>query len=356
MDQDDEEATDTAAIIDISFIWQLNEDYFVLHGWFSWMNEDNERDSYTSLLVNSKDGALYDFGGDINNSRTFRYMNQEFRSDNQGNIYYFGTNGDDDLQKLSIGTGGEITKTKIMPDGQDPLSLEIDKEGNLMYCEKGEFRDGRFIPTTGGIIPVELDNQDLSYRGSWVGKNGKIHVAILPLENNENEDVFIYELGVVDGAIDFNEKGYAYNNSDMGFDQLFYTNELWRIEKDNSFIFIRKAEPGIVQVADGAMEYIKPIPLQGDIEMAAYSENYFFCASGTKLLRISLNDFSIDELLPANSYDIYEMTLGASDTLTVSALRFSDAKQVYFDLSPDGNISVIDESSGTKAVSLVRLN
>ena len=104
------------------------------------------------------------------------------------------------------------------------------------------------------------------------------------------------------------------------------------------------------------MEYIKPIPFTGDIEMAAYSENYFFCAKDTKLLRISLDDFSIDELLPANSFDIYNISLGASDTLTVSALRFSDAKKVYFDLSPDGKIQILDESSGTTAVSLVRLN
>jgi len=90
--------------------------------------------------------------------------------------------------------------------------------------------------------------------------------------------------------------------------------------------------------------------------MAAYSENYFFCAKDTKLLRISLDDFSIDELLPANSFDIYNISLGASDTLTVSALRFSDAKKVYFDLSPDGKIQILDESSGTTAVSLVRLN
>lgn len=340
--------------IRVDVIYDLNDDYLLLRGDFSvWDTIGNNQD-YTSLLVRKSDGAIFNFGNYIINSSNDPLC-PAFQTDGQGNAYFLLGNG---FYKLDITNPNKLVISEYSPPGQYIFFIGgladngglIDNNGNLIYCP--ESGNTRIKKADGGIIFPEKNGEQVSFLTYWKGNNGKIYGVLSEDQEYSINKIEISENAQVTELIRNNMIGLL-----DGFHRIFSA-----VRKSNSIVFIYGSATCIEFFENtNRLDKHEISELESvEMEKIVHSDTYFYftCSTsmGSLLYKVSLTDFSYEKILDGVDYEIYSISVSASDVIQFSGLRFSDGKKVFCEIDANGNLTTIDEEQNREGTVLFRLN
>lgn len=141
LDSEGEMTDPEKTFIDVAGIYPVNEDYIILNGTFSYkMNRHGDFENYTSLLVNLKDGSIYNFNGHVPYESSYYYGHEGFQKDSSGSLYYV---------NLNRAEGG-LSLYKLILDSEQIIQEE--------YINSNQFKGNYFIITPAGDCIFRSDN------------------------------------------------------------------------------------------------------------------------------------------------------------------------------------------------------
>ena len=343
---DGNEAENTTT--DIWAMYEVNKDYLAIQGA---LMVGESQVAYGTLLVRKKDGAIFNLGTPSEIFFNDLWGQVIFQSDGFGNAYYE-SGISSNVIKLTL-SDEEITKTDYLPQGQGGDIFAIDFNGNCIYSTDYV----RIRKSTGGIYECkEVSN-------FWIGSNGKIYYPSSIVTQGElySSSVSIINTIAVnnDSSISTDTVWVAPENEDPYFEGPSPIYD-FLIKRPNSTIAVNRYDGG------GGWEFFEdtntlkrfPLPYFGSNypTKIVVSPNYFYQTHGSKLYKISLEDYSYQLLLGEGQYEVYSMVVDANDLLQFSALRFSDGKKILAQIDSNGVFTILDEEQNKPATILQRLN
>jgi len=378
----------------VTAINRLTDDYILIDGVFQYLavsDSANPVDMYIqSLLLRESDGAIFDFGDQINWAVSSRYWNKYLYTDDEGCLYY--SSDRNNVMKLTTYPDGSVTRENILPYNQVFKYYFVDGAGNLYWApdEIGNTFDGLKVKIVdGGIINYDVFNSTEPISGPvpgedyvtevrdriWVSTDRKVHTlrqidsAIYNPGNNEWDHTecaywWITEVNIMDSNFEFEEvldmntiPEYLDWPLDWYTHRTHYSgDELIMIYDDPPTEFFMKISG--LDCKAGTFRYnILPLNLGEFVSgFVEESDDYIFIAVNSTILKISVQDFSYTSLLEENQYDIFAFSVSDDGIITFNALRYSDARIVLGEIDETGSITIIEEDLDTEVVSLMRLN
>lgn len=333
------ESGDDYSTLQIDRLFDVNEDFLAVTGWFYLLDLNGNERYLQSLLVRKEDGAIFDLN--------FNYwdLNGKFQTDADGNIYAgVFTQNVSHVYKIDIRDTDNLTRTDYLPTGQNSYDFFVDGEGNCLY----EYSGNPYSPQvrarkwTGGIAELQV----LSV---WIGANEKTYLL-----SSDNVDYFIqiFEVSSL-GEVKLDTVWSGSPNSinlNTGF---LYA----RIKKENSVIFTDGHTAWEFFENSKTVQKIE-LPVTEDNVQVIYSDDYFYILSGDLIYKISVDDYSYESLLfpGGDQFEVYSLAVSDDEIVQMSALRFSDGKKIIAEFNAEGVFSIVDEESDKVAVALQRLN
>lgn len=357
----DKEVSNSLASATVDYSVSINDDYMYMKGSFWFKNSQGSTVDYKHILVRKSDGAIFDMGAELSDDLT-RLGDKPVREDIYGNYYFSGSSYDNALCKLNISNPDNITRQSILPAGQNCKFFEIDGNGNCLY-KYGEGQgvtssNGtylyRMVKTTGGIEEIEVSGRD--NREAWVGANGVFYLITYTWSNG-----YVPQIHTVVNNNGKVEIKTVWDGNEESVGKFFRTQKQgsFLIKKKNSVVFVDTYFGGSASFEffeeSKTVSMVNLPPIEQSCKIV-YNEDYYYIATGNNLYRVDMDTNSYENLLNKNEYSVYEMAALANGVLEVSALRFSDGKNVLFNVLPDKSIRIVDEQRGIEAVSLARIN
>jgi hypothetical protein len=358
----------TQASIKVEEIFKMNDAYICLVGNFTvWDTLDNFQ-YYNTLLVRKDDGAIFDFGNEddsyselINAKFLTKHDENLFQTDQGGNLYYPNGNGSM-IYKLDISDPNSLIRTEYLPSGQKARYFAIDKDGNCIYHLYSD-ETLRVKKQDGGIFDINME--DVDFGDFWIGNSGEIYftshnywqendavgtILISKLDNSNGLDIVTVWQHISD---------YNYETKYMGvvnYDEYFF-----KIKKQNSIIFINAIFSANDRYHWEFFENnntVTPFELPNikNNPIIISSPQYYYIASGTDLLKISLENHAYQNLLTPGEYEVYSMTVSNDDIIQFSGMRFLDGKKIFGEINANGSLTILDEEKDKIGIVLQRLD
>ncbi len=328
-------------------------DFIVLDGEFiAWDTEGNYQDYY-NLLVRKSDGAIFELGnanfsGSYINFNPVLLQEVNFQSDEAGNLYYLSNQGK--IMKVDVSDPAELFMSEYLPTEQTTFYFVVDRDGNCVYKYGEAYRLRKGI---GGIF--DFQSAGFEAHEFWVGSNGEMYFTSY---DHDNEVPTI-------GKLDVDDNGEVLGNelwSPPAFEEHFGVqntnhNYYYRIVRQNSVIFIAFENGSHWEFSEDDNQVTDfELPDLSLATKVVHSDNYYYLADGTNLYKVSFADHSYSSLLTPGQYEVYSLSVGNDETLQISALRFSDGKNIIAEINAQGELAVIDEEQDKEATYLQRLN
>lgn len=344
----DPEITQTKILV--SDLVKVNQDYIILNGSFTVWDTLGNSVAYNTLLVNKTTGAIYDFENyDISQDNKDYFEVKNFQYDANKNIYYL--NNGLGITKLDISDPDKISRVQYLPTGQMAAYYVIDNDANCMYSNStvDVASTFRIKKHNGGIYEFSDKVQEF-----WKGINGSIYYVSY---NQTKEVPNIFKVTIdVNGNVTNNQVWEAPAFGTHSGVQNLRHNYYYRVPKENSVLFVAFANGSHFEFFENDNTVVKfELPPISD-EGIVYSNKYFYHSNGTKLYKISLTDYSSQNLLTPGEYDIYTMDVDDNDILQISALRLGDGKKVIAEINASNVFKIIDEETNQEAQYLKRLD
>lgn len=346
-DDQDVDPNVTQTSIQVSNVYSVDENYLVLTGNFAVWDTLGQAVNYQALLVQKSSGAIFDFGSTEIGGYAVDYGEETFRKDGNGNFYY---SSQSQVIKVNTTNPTAISRSSYLPSGQQAYYYGIDKDGNCAYQPDQFFSKTRIRKKNGGLYEFEQS----SVKTFWASSHGQLYCngydginsvpTISTINVNENDEV-IRE--VVWSAAQFGSNPGVQN---LNF-QYYHM-----IKKTNSVIFIAFINGKSFEFFEDdntVIEFNMPTIEGGKL---VHSEKYCYIAVGTKLYRISLTDYSYEDLLAGEQYEVYTINVNASDVLQFSGLRFSDGRKIIAEINEQKEFKVIEEEKDQDVLYLQHLN
>lgn len=334
----------------VSNLVKVNQDYILLNGSFTAWDTLGNSVEYNTLLVNKTTGAIYDFNEfDLNQDSKDYFQVKGIQQDGNGNIYYL--NNGSGVTKLDISNPDLISKAQYLSTGQIAAYYAMDNQANCMYSNSTI--DGastfRIKKHNGGIYEFSSKVQEF-----WNGVNGSIYYVSY---NQTKEVPNIFKVTVdINGNVTNSQVWEAPAFGTHSGVQNLRHNYYYRIPKENSVLFVAFANGSHFEFFENSNTVVKfELPPLSD-EGIVYSDKYFYHSNGTNLYKISLTDYSSQNLLTPGEYDIYTMDVDDNDILQISALRLSDGKKIIAEINGSNVLKIIDEETNQEVQYLKRLD
>lgn len=340
----------TGTLVEVSELVNVNENYLLLKGSFSAWDSLGNTVYYTSLLVNKDNGAIYDFiNYDVYINPNNYFQGKTFQEDMNGNIYYSTINGV--VIKVDVSDPDNLSKAPYLPTGQMAPYFAIDSQGNCTYTENDiENMTVRLSKKSGGIYEFGTNVVD----EFWSGTNGYVYYTSY---NHDDEVTNINKITIDEnGTVSSSKVWEAPEFGTYWGVQNLNHNYYYKIPKENSIIFVAFANGSPFEFFENdstVAEFELPAVPNGDL---IYSKQYFYYTNGTSLYKVSLTDYTYQNLLTPGEYDVYTMDVDDNDVLQISALRFSDGKKIIAEINAENEFQIIEEENDREVISLERLN
>jgi hypothetical protein len=327
--------SDAKGSMDIDAIYEIDNDYLVMNGDFRAGNQQ-----LFSLLVRKKDGAIFDFGNPYQVDQSPKYCGSmgPYQSDGYGNAYYNFAGG---IVKATLTEDTEISISDYTYTGQFASNFAIDAKGNCIYTSLND--NVKVRKYTGGMTEFGYS------RNYWVGANGKIYYV------GNGPTTTINTLTVNDdGTVSEDTVWTSPSWETSGFYGA-NINSTYLIRQNNSTLFIDSGVISKFNEDTNMLSYYSLFPMS-DLKKIVHSVRNFYVADGTKLFKVSLQDYTYKSILTEGQYQIYNMSVDENDLLQISALRYSDGKKILAQIDNGGVFTVLDEETNQAATILQRLN
>ncbi|QQO09639.1 hypothetical protein [Breznakiella homolactica] len=273
-------------------------------------------------------------------------VRKSFYSDKNGNIYYLSAGI---VKKINISNPNSITASNYTPDIYNITSADefcVDSDGNVLFSHSNGTGNTitRFKTTTNSIKNLNEPRTRLSF----TGYDGNIYfqpdsstTALQKLELDVNNNLTYTDYGTI--FVGDSQSGIG----SQGVRWLYF---------DDMIITIGK-EGGKVVYKTGGVPRIISVDLSTAKYVSASNAYYYVATENGRIIKINPNDDAVSELLGANNYDIFKMTVTNDDEVIFNALRYSDSKKLLIKINSDGTIeqkNVIDV--GTEITVLEKVN
>jgi len=350
----------------VNNIVQLNDDYFVLTGNFSFdvLVHDTAivKKAFQALLVRKNDGAIFDYGkSDFLVFNLGQYGNiiapTIFKDDNN-NLYYNSYDHQDERQsiiKISLKNPNNIRKEDYLPAGQNAYPAVVDNEGNVAYATEvfDTFRMKNNAGTISFIPGGKLTDYNKTFINEcWTGNNKKIYVS--------GYDKGLPYIGIVNSGPNTTVKK-VWEGKDCQNDYPRYCriNNLWnfyKIYRKNKVIFMDAA--GVFGEAANFWEFnesdnsmvlntahFSKIAFRPWIILGK-SDNYLFYRDETfDIHKLSLEDYSITSLSKTSlaGYSISSMKVYDDEVVEFTGMRNNDRKNIVARIDKNGDVKLISD-------------
>jgi len=355
-------------------IYNADENHLIVC--FEEYNEEDPLRPYQyDFLVRLSDGAVFQiplgFGPDKGWNHYHQMFKNEDRSvlmqrDDAGYIYFVGKG---DIQKISVQNPENITMQALTTGGEGG-------EGVMNYRVNGQ---GHIIFNSGGISSagstrIRFSNGGLAYPEKsivpfWRGFDNNFYfsytppyepgIPILPVVEKLviNEGQVGYEpVGVVDHP--------SAENTYVSNSYIFKMRDLNKIVV-MQFSDHMNIDGKVVAEVYNTENDVKAFSMSelgiGNITMGMSSDNHYYLTgmddNQPVLIKVDPSVFphQASYLVPRGSYDVYKMAVSPDDYVYVNALRMADGNNVNLQISPNGEITVLDDI-GTEVIQLIQVN
>jgi hypothetical protein len=311
--------------------------------------------SQEAYLIRKTDGAVFmTYDIPIYKPQEGNYKNAlAFQIDGSGNIYYQSGNyssGSSQVVKINITNPNNITRMDYLPNPDTANMFYITQEGHIIYGIGSHQR--RIRKANGGLY-----NLPATQEGFFIGLDGKIKNLtsglITTYDIDSNYDVTETTI-CVDGT------PWDESYSDMVFSLYSISSNQSYLLRFSNKLMIAGTGGGLVYEIEG--ENPREIILSQIIIEKVYQSSTFYYIVGKNwsgqpaLLKVSPYTDEVINLLPVNTYSIYEMVVSKDDEITFNALRMSDGNKLLGNISALGNVTFLDEISNYQVTSLERIN
>jgi len=327
------------------------------------------------FLVRLSDGAVFQiplgFGPDKGWNHYHQMFQNEDRSvlmqrDDAGYIYFIGKG---DIQKISIQNPGNITMQALTAGGESG-------EGVMNYRVNGQ---GHIIFNSGGISSegstrIRFSNGGLAYPEKsivpfWRGFDNNFYFSYTPPYEPGIPILPVVERLIIDdGQVNYETLGVvdhpSAENTYMGNSCFFKMHDLNKIVM-MQFADHMDADGKVVAEVYNTENQVKAFSMSelgiSNITMGMSSDNHYYLSGMDSnqpvILKVNPSVFphSAENLLSPGSYDVYKMAVSSDDYVYVSALRMADGNNVNLQISPNGEITVL-EDIGTEVIQLIQVN
>ena len=308
-----------------------------------------------AYLCRISDGAVFKIPSELGcpNKNIFDFKNANLIRVAKNNIYYLYVNK---IYKINLEGINSLQSTLVSLSTDHVCHFEVDKNGNLVYSGSLISNTStpvcRVVKTNGGFA-----NLSSSYMGGnwcfkgWLAPDGFVYC----MKNN------VINKMVVDENFVFYEEEYG--NMAPG---PYNAPAEYKIDLNNTVIIVSTNDnpcsffevynntdiPRIITLSDG-LEF-------STITAVGAANNYYYIAgvdstSNTVFKKINPETDTHTDVLPMNQYDIFSFTVSDENEIIFNALRMSDGKKILARVSNLGVLSILDEESDSKVISLERI-
>ena len=323
-------------------------------------NQHNKTDTY---LVRKSDGSVFNMNTHIGASEHERiggYYNTEFFVKDENNYIYFISQHQ--LFKLNINDINSLMPIPLTTSsGALFWGFTVSAKGDIFYNIRGVYKLRR---SAGGLVNVPYIKLSTN---SWAGLDGRIKYIVdrrnYPVYDEKgNISKYFYPLSVY--AVDIYESGEASFTVENNLTTTggWYHGAALMIRFNNRVILFPRVFYGATKFleVENPSNTLREIVLSYDISTinrGINSDNYYYLSGLNSsqqpyLIKIDPATDVVTELFPAGTYKIFEMDVSNNDYLTFNALRMADGVKILGEISPTGEITVIDAKMNVEVIVL----
>ena len=308
-------------------------------------SETDELSILSSILVDLKDGSIYNFNGHYPEGLSY-YLGSDYVQKDAGNNYYYSFGAK--LYKLSRSGDGLFSDLQYLPDGQRYSTYYIDKLGNCFYNSEGIDTLTKVKKYTGGIIQSPGYIQNLYYAGD----------NLLAFKGNDIVEVKLDDAVELDPLTTFGSGGierfyYMYESKDKSY-TVFLQDVFNSLNSGYYGMVFFSGTNKALQVFLRVDEDFSGVNLM----VEAIVDNYLILSTNdkSKVLRADLEitegnsivyiDIESAASLPEN-FDIYDLRVLDMNKVTFVGLNYLDEKIYAAEMDFEENITLLSEISGS---------
>ena len=315
-----------------------------------------------TYLVRKSDGVVFNMNVSIelsDNNRVGGYSNSDyFAQDDNKNMYFMSHK---QIFRLNISNLNNITGIPLTTNSQMLLwGFTLSSKGDIFFNTNGVYKV-RIAEKLRNVPYIKLSTN------SWTGLDGRIKYIVdgmnyFKYDIKTNDYTFFYPVNVY--AVDIDENNVAYFTVEKTIDTIggWYHSASLMLRFNNRVILIPVNFYGasnfleVENPSNTIREIILPYGISS-INRAVNSDNYYYLSGRNSLqqpflIKVDAATDCVTELLPANAYEVYTMVVSNNDYLIFNALRKSDGVKILGEISPNGELKIIDEQMNVEVTVL----
>lgn len=353
-----------------SGIFPVNDEYFILQ-FDSTEAQNGLNPNASSYLCRKSDGATFILNdGDASFSANsnvgnphlrcvWDYLNgRSIQTDREGDIYYVGygiRSGaffSERLIKIDISDPERITSTfHSAAQNEQVRAFQVSADGHTLYSFQSQpgLASGMRIRSNSGALK-NLPGIDTAF---WTGSDGAFYYNVLPAGQSQGG---IHRV-TADAA-------GALTDTVVQTPGISITLAPWMVyllsTADRILLVNTYGDVILAETPDGQRRILFTRTFN-TLRAAGASEKYFYLAandaeSEPSVYRIDPETTVVTPMLPRGKYEVYHMAVGRDDAINFNALRMSDGADVIGEISPDGTVTIISETTDSREmIVLVRM-
>jgi hypothetical protein len=348
--EDNKEVDPNSTTIQVTSIHPVDENLLIITGSFLTEDAQGLQRAYSALLVRKSDGAIFDFGNVNIDQSPATYGEETFRTDNAGSFYYLDFN-ELGVMKVNTTDPEHLSRSSLLANGQKAYYYSVDKDGNCVYQPDPFYSWTRLRKNNGAIYEFDANDGVMTF---WVSQRGQLYCNSYDFTDEvpEIKTINVNTNGEVITNVVWKAAGFGANPGVQNLNFQYY----YMIRKSNSVIFIALQNGKSFEFFEDEASVVEfDLPDIGGGKLV-HSGDYCYVAKDTKLYKISLTDYSYENLFADGQYEVYSMTVNTDNVLLLSAMRFSDGKKIIAEINGQNIFSVLEEKKDQDALYLQRIN
>ncbi len=309
-------------------IIDFHKDYFWIYGDIVFLTAEDEEYPLEHLLVNKFTGQFYEMREAYlpylwHDTERIYYVPDIFKWQSDHVVYYGQSyNSSSDFKaayKLDISDPAALVHENLLPDSQTYERFEVDNNGNFFYQDGSSLK----VKTTSGNVLTSVTNSRI-----WSNNNNQIFTisdnTLFELSINDNNEL---TKEIINGVPEIGGFSVAFKTNDFS---ILIGDSVWKHDYSSNTVSSLDIElPGHI------------LQITNDVA--------FFEEEGQGLITmLNLSDFTTSSFsMPTDQFEFHDFQVNHSGTISFSAFRYSDGKDVYGTIQHDGSISIEGESEFT---------
>jgi hypothetical protein len=326
-------------------------------------------------LVRKSDGAVFELPLGYRPETRWTHYNQMFKNeessvliqrDDEGTIYFVGKG---DIMKLRVQDPENINIQQITTGGhtgEGVSNYRVNGSGHIIFNTEGI--------STPAVTRIRFSNGGLAYpektiKPFWRGFDNNFYISYTP-PYQAGVSIFpvVEKVTIENGQVNYQRIGEVnHPSAELTYMLNSYIFKMRNLNKIVTMEFAdhMNVDGKVVAEVYNTDNEIKAFAMSelgiSQVKIGISSDNFYYLSGMDQnqpvLVKVDPSGFphSAQHLVPRGSYDIYKMVVTSDDYVMVYALRMSDGNNVIIQISPSGELTVLDDI-GTDVIQLIRIS